>query len=480
MDSRSSSTRISSSWKTDSAAGTLCCERLPSVINKVLIANRGEIALRVIRTCHEMGLQTVAVYSTADRDALHVRFADEAVCIGAPPSKDSYLRPDRIIAAAEVTGADAIHPGYGFLSENAEFSAICADHNIKFIGPSPRTIDLMGNKSLAKETMRKAGVPVVPGSDGVISSVSEARKIAAEIGYPVMVKASAGGGGRGMRVVKSEDELARQFNGARQEAEAAFGNGDVYLEKFIEKPRHVEIQLLGDGKGNVIHFGERECSIQRRHQKLLEESPSPAVNEELRQRMGEAAVRGAQSVNYEGAGTIEFLLDKHGDFYFMEMNTRIQVEHPVTEEVTGFDLIEQQIRVANGMEIEAQDVKLEGHSIECRINAEDPFRKFAPSPGVITAFHPPGGHGIRIDTHVYTGYRIPQHYDSMIAKLISRAPTRELAIAKMIRALDEFVVEGVRTTIPFHQQLLQDERFRAGDFDTHFLETFTLRNPADD
>lgn len=480
MDSRSSSTRISSSWKTDSAAGTLCCERLPSVINKVLIANRGEIALRVIRTCHEMGLQTVAVYSTADRDALHVRFADEAVCIGAPPSKDSYLRPDRIIAAAEVTGADAIHPGYGFLSENAEFSAICADHNIKFIGPSPRTIDLMGNKSLAKETMRKAGVPVVPGSDGVISSVSEARKIAAEIGYPVMVKASAGGGGRGMRVVKSEDELARQFNGARQEAEAAFGNGDVYLEKFIEKPRHVEIQLLGDGKGNVIHFGERECSIQRRHQKLLEESPSPAVNEELRQRMGEAAVRGAQSVNYEGAGTIEFLLDKHGDFYFMEMNTRIQVEHPVTEEVTGFDLIEQQIRVANGMEIEAQDVKLEGHSIECRINAEDPFRKFAPSPGVITAFHPPGGHGIRIDTHVYTGYRIPQHYDSMIAKLISRAPTRELAIAKMIRALDEFVVEGVRTTIPFHQQLLQDERFRAGDFDTHFLETFTLRNPADE
>lgn len=480
MDSRSSSTRISSSWKTDSAAGTLCCERLPSVINKVLIANRGEIALRVIRTCHEMGLQTVAVYSTADRDALHVRFADEAVCIGAPPSKDSYLRPDRIIAAAEVTGADAIHPGYGFLSENAEFSAICADHNIKFIGPSPRTIDLMGNKSLAKETMRKAGVPVVPGSDGVISSVSEARKIAAEIGYPVMVKASAGGGGRGMRVVKSEDELARQFNGARQEAEAAFGNGDVYLEKFIEKPRHVEIQLLGDGKGNVIHFGERECSIQRRHQKLLEESPSPAVNEDLRQRMGEAAVRGAKSVNYEGAGTIEFLLDKHGDFYFMEMNTRIQVEHPVTEEVTGFDLIEQQIRVANGMEIEAQDVKLEGHSIECRINAEDPFRKFAPSPGVITAFHPPGGHGIRIDTHVYTGYRIPQHYDSMIAKLISRAPTRELAIAKMIRALDEFVVEGVRTTIPFHQQLLQDERFRAGDFDTHFLETFTLRNPADE
>ncbi len=480
MGSRSSSTRISSSWKTDSAAGTLCCERLPSVINKVLIANRGEIALRVIRTCHEMGLQTVAVYSTADRDALHVRFADEAVCIGAPPSKDSYLRPDRIIAAAEVTGADAIHPGYGFLSENAEFSAICADHHIKFIGPSPRTIDLMGNKSLAKETMRKAGVPVVPGSDGVISSVSEARKVAAEIGYPVMVKASAGGGGRGMRVVKSEDELARQFNGARQEAEAAFGNGDVYLEKFIEKPRHVEIQLLGDGKGNVIHFGERECSIQRRHQKLLEESPSPAVDEELRQRMGEAAVRGAKSVNYEGAGTIEFLLDKHGDFYFMEMNTRIQVEHPVTEEVTGFDLIEQQIRVANGMEIEAQDVKLEGHSIECRINAEDPFRKFAPSPGVITAFHPPGGHGIRIDTHVYTGYRIPQHYDSMIAKLISRAPTRELAIAKMIRALDEFVIEGVRTTIPFHQQLLQDERFRAGDFDTHFLETFTLRNPADE
>ncbi|MFW5972958.1 MAG: acetyl-CoA carboxylase biotin carboxylase subunit [Bacteroidota bacterium] len=445
------------------------------MIKKVLIANRGEIALRVIRTCHEMGLQTVAVYSTADRDSLHVRFAGEAVCIGPPASRDSYLRSDRIIAAAEVTGADAIHPGYGFLSENAEFSAICQDHGIKFVGPSARTIGLMGNKSLAKETMRNAGVPVVPGSDGVVRDTTAGRRIAAEIGYPVIVKASAGGGGRGMRIVRSDDEFARQFDNARSEAEAAFGNGDVYVEKFVDKPRHVEIQLLGDGKGNVIHFGERECSIQRRHQKLVEESPSPVVDSELRRKMGEAAMRGADAVNYEGAGTIEFLVDKDLNFYFMEMNTRIQVEHPVTEEVTDSDLIEYQLRVAMGETVTQREVVMDGHAFECRINAEDPFRKFSPSPGLITIFHPPGGPGVRVDTHAYAGYTIPQYYDSMIAKLVVRARTRDLAIDKMIRALDEFVIEGVKTTIPFHRQLFRNERFRAGDFDTHFLDSFTLQ-----
>lgn len=444
------------------------------MINKVLIANRGEIALRVIRTCHEMGLKTVAVYSTADRDALHVRFADEAVCIGPPPSRDSYLRPDRLIAAAEVTGADAIHPGYGFLSENAEFSAICGDHGIKFIGPSPRTIELMGNKSLAKATMQGAGVPVIPGSGGLVPDVAEGRRIAEEIGYPVIIKASAGGGGRGMRVVHTADEFAREFNQARTEAEAAFANGDLYIEKFVVGPRHIEIQLLGDGKGSVIHFGERECSIQRRHQKLVEESPSPVVDAELRSRMGQAAVRGAEAVNYEGAGTIEFLVDADRNFYFMEMNTRIQVEHPVTEEVTDADLIEYQIRVAMGETVRRRDVIMQGHAIECRINAENPARNFSPSPGIITTFHPPGGHGVRLDTHAYAGYRIPQYYDSLIAKLIVRARTRDLAIDKMARALDEFVIEGVKTTIPFHQQLFRDQRFRAGDFDTHFLDDFVL------
>ena len=423
-----------------------------------------------------MGLKTVAVYSTADRDALHVRFADEAVCIGPPPSRDSYLRPDRIIAAAEVTGADAIHPGYGFLSENAEFSAICGDHGIEFIGPSPQTIELMGNKSLAKATMQAAGVPVVPGSEGVVKDVEEGRRIANEIGYPVMIKASAGGGGRGMRIVRSEDAFAREFNQARNEAEAAFGNGALYIEKFVEKPRHIEIQLLGDGQGTVIHFGERECSIQRRHQKLVEESPSPIVDADLRARMGEAAIRGAEAANYEGAGTIEFLVDADRNFYFMEMNTRIQVEHPVTEEVTDTDLIEYQIRVAMGENVRKRDVIMHGHSIECRINAEDPARNFSPSPGVITTFHPPGGHGVRLDTHAYAGYRIPQYYDSMIAKLIVRARTRDLAIDKMARALDEFVIEGVKTTIPFHQQLFRDERFRAGDFDTHFLDSFVFED----
>ncbi len=445
------------------------------MIKKVLIANRGEIALRIIRTCHEMGLRTVAVFSTADRDALPVRFADEAVCIGPPPSRESYLRPDRIIAAAEVTGADAIHPGYGFLAENADFSAICIDHGIKFIGPAPNTITLMGDKSQAKDTMRRAGVPVVPGSDGLIEEARQGQRLAAEIGYPVMIKASAGGGGKGMRLVHKAEDFAKQFTAARTEADAAFGNPEVYLEKFILQPRHVEIQVLGDGRGAVMHFGERECSIQRRHQKLIEESPSPVVDEALRRKMGAAAVRGAEVVHYEGAGTVEFLLDAEGHFYFMEMNTRIQVEHPVTEEVTDCDLIEQQIRVAMGEALPQGEVTLAGHAIECRINAEDPFRNFSPSPGRIATFHPPGGHGVRVDTHAYAGYVIPPHYDSMIAKLIVRARTRELAIFKMLRALDEFVIEGVKTTIPFHKQLLRHADFRAGRFDTRFLETFKLQ-----
>lgn len=449
------------------------------MIQKVLIANRGEIALRIIRTCHEMGLETVAVYSTADRDSLHVRFADEAVCIGPPAGKDSYLRFDRIIAAAEVTGADAIHPGYGFLAENAEFAAICKDHDLKFIGPEPETINMMGDKSRAKETMAAAGVPVVPGSDGEVRDAKEGKQIADEMGYPVMVKASAGGGGRGMRVVWSSEEFETQFNTASSEAEAAFGNGGCYVEKFVTGPRHVEIQILGDGKGNVLHFGERECSIQRRHQKLLEESPSPVVDEDLRRRMGEAAIAGAKAVNYEGAATVEFLVDDQRNFYFMEMNTRIQVEHPVTEEVADCDLIEYQLRVAMGENINERDIRLDGHSIECRINAEDPFRNFSPSPGTITAFHPPGGHGVRVDTHVYAGYHIPPYYDSMIAKLIVRARTRDLAIQKMLRALDEFVIEGVKTTIPFHQQLLRNEDFIKGDFDTRFLETFKLEDYSD-
>ncbi len=449
------------------------------MINKVLIANRGEIALRIIRTCHEMGLKTVAVYSTADRDALHVRFAGEAVCIGPPPSRESYLRPDRIIAAAEVTGADAVHPGYGFLSENAEFARICADNDLVFIGPKPETIRLMGEKSLAKETMQKAGVPVVPGSDGVVESLSDGQRIASEIGFPVMIKASAGGGGRGMRFVDEEAGFARAFDAARSEAENAFGSGALYIEKFVEKPRHVEIQLLGDGKGTVIHFGERECSIQRRHQKLVEEAPSPIVDAELRQKMGAAAIRGAEAVEYQSAGTVEFLVGADRSFYFMEMNTRIQVEHPVTEAVTDCDLVEYQLRVALGDRIVNRDRPMQGHAIECRINAENPFKKFSPSPGVITAFHPPGGHGVRVDTHAYAGYNIPPHYDSMIAKLIVRAKTREGAIGKMRRALDEFVVEGVKTTIPFHRQLMDDERFQAGDFDTTFLESFTLRQPEE-
>lgn len=449
------------------------------MIQKVLIANRGEIALRIIRTCHEMGLKTVAVFSTADRDSLHVRFADEAVCIGPPPGRDSYLRPDRIIAAAEVTGAQAIHPGYGFLAENADFSAICEDHDIKFIGPAPSTIRMMGDKSFAKNTMRNAGVPVVPGSDDVVKSGPIGKRVALETGFPVIIKASAGGGGRGMRIAWTEDEFESQYAVAKAEAESAFGNGDLYVEKFITGPRHIEIQVLGDGKGSVIHFGERECSIQRRHQKLIEESPSPVVDEALRAKMGAAAIAGAEAVNYEGAGTVEFLLDDQQNFYFMEMNTRIQVEHPVTEEVTDCDLVEYQIRVAMGESVKERDIPIEGHAIECRINAEDPFRNFSPSPGTVSTFHPSGGHGVRVDTHVYAGYQIPPYYDSMIAKLIAKGRTRDLAIRKMLRALDEFVIEGVKTTIPFHLQLLADEKFQAGSFDTGFLDTFELKPPEE-
>jgi acetyl-CoA carboxylase biotin carboxylase subunit len=445
-----------------------------SDLKKILIANRGEIALRVIRTCHELGINTVAVYSTMDRDALHVRFADEAVCIGPPASNESYLRPDRIIAAAEVTGADAIHPGYGFLSENAEFSQICADNDIEFIGPSPETMRLMSQKDVAKDTMAEAGVPIVEGSDGTISDIDEARSLAADIGFPVMIKAASGGGGTGMRLVWEEEEFDNKFNGARSEADAAFDDPEVYIEKFVENPRHVEIQLVGDGKGNVMHFGERECSIQRRHQKLLEETPSPIVDEDLREEMGRAAIRGAESVNYEGAGTIEFLVGADRNFYFMEMNTRIQVEHPVTEQVTGADLIEYQIDVSRGKTLERESVPMEGHSIECRINAENPFKNFSPAPGEITAFHQPGGHGVRIDTAAYGGYMIPPTYDSMIAKLVTYGKTRDQAIRKMRRALDEFVVEGVDTTIPFHQQLMDDERFQEGNFNTRFLDNFEM------
>ncbi len=448
------------------------------MISKVLIANRGEIALRVIRTCREMGLKTVAVYSTADRDSLPVRFADEAVCIGPPPSAKSYLHVPSIIAAAEVTGADAVHPGYGFLSENADFARVCDDHDLVFIGPTPETISRMGDKSVAKETMVAAGVPVVPGSDGAVADAAAGLRAAREAGFPVMIKASAGGGGRGMRMARDESEFDNLFAQASNEALAAFGDGRIYIEKFVEEPRHIEIQLLGDGQGTVVHFGERECSIQRRHQKLLEEAPSPIVDADLRRRMGEAAIAGALAVDYRGAGTVEFLVDKNRDFYFMEMNTRIQVEHPVTEEVTGEDLIEWQLRVASGERVTGGNRALTGHAIECRINAEDPFRGFSPSPGRITAFHSPKGRGVRCDTHVFAGYTVPPNYDSMIAKLIVREQTRERAIEKMRRALDEFVIEGVKTTVPFHQQLLVDDRFRAGDFTTKFLEDFELTPPA--
>lgn len=440
------------------------------MIRKLLIANRGEIALRIIRTCKEMGIESVAVYSDADKDSLHVKFADEAVCIGPALSKDSYLNIPRIISAAEITNADAIHPGYGFLAENANFAEICIDSKLNFVGPKPEMINAMGNKSLAKETMRNSGVPVVPGSDGLVETVEHAKKLAKEIGVPLMIKASAGGGGKGMRIVRDLNEVETAYTMARNEAESSFSNSDVYIEKFIENPRHVEIQLLGDSHGNIIHLGERDCSVQRRHQKLIEESPSPIVNEELRQAMGDAAIKGAASVNYLGAGTIEFLVDKNRNFYFMEMNTRIQVEHPVTEEVTGYDLIREQIRIANGEKLSKKKVKFEGHSIECRINAEDPAYNFRPSPGLVSAFNIPGGLGVRVDTHCYSGYRIPSNYDSMIAKLIVKADTRAEAIRRMKRSLDEFVIEGISTTIPFHQMMMEEPRFINNDYDTGLLE----------
>ena len=440
------------------------------MFKKILIANRGEIALRVIRTCKEMGIKTVAVYSTADKESLHVRFADEAICIGPAPSSDSYLDIPRIISAAEITNADAIHPGYGFLSENSKFSKICSENGIKFIGATPEQIDGMGNKAAAKATMIKAGVPCVPGSEGVLGDHKHCLKVAKEIGYPVMVKASAGGGGRGMRLVLKEEELLDAVDSARRESGAAFGNDELYMEKFIEEPRHIEIQIAGDQFGTVCHLSERDCSLQRRHQKLLEESPSPFMTKKLRDDMGKAAIKAAKAVKYEGVGTIEFLVDKHRNFYFMEMNTRIQVEHCVTEEVTNYDLIREQIKIAAGQKISGKNYVPEMHAIECRINAEDPYNGFRPSPGRITNLHAPGGHGIRIDTHVYSGYAIPPNYDSMIAKLISVAQTREEAIAKMKRALDEFVIEGVKTTIPFHLKLMDNQQFIDGDITTKFLE----------
>ncbi|MBI1781268.1 MAG: acetyl-CoA carboxylase biotin carboxylase subunit [Sphingobacteriales bacterium] len=445
------------------------------MFKKILIANRGEIALRVIRTCREMGIKTVAVYSTADKDSLHVKFADEAVCIGKPAGADSYLNIPHIMAAAEITNADAIHPGYGFLAENARFSQICADHGIKFIGPTPEMINSMGDKITAKETMIKAGVPVVPGGEGLLQSVEEAKRLAKEIGYPVILKATAGGGGKGMRLVWEEGEVEKAYSTAKAEAAASFKNDGIYMEKFVEEPRHIEIQVAGDRYGKVCHLSERDCSIQRRHQKLVEESPSPFMTTELRERMGEAAIKAASAINYESVGTVEFLVDKHRNFYFMEMNTRIQVEHCVTEEVTNFDLIKEQIKIAMGEPISGMNYIPEGHAIECRINAEDPYNDFRPSPGRINVLHQPGGHGIRIDSHVYAGYVIPPYYDSMIAKIIAVARTREEAINTMSRALAEYVIEGVKTTIPFHQQLMKDENFRKGNFTTKFLESFQLK-----
>ncbi len=442
------------------------------MFKKILIANRGEIALRVIRTCREMGIKTVAVYSTADRDSLHVRFADEAVCIGPPPSRQSYLSIQNIISAAEVTGADAIHPGYGFLSENAEFSQICADYGIKFIGATAAQINGMGDKATAKATMIKAGVPVVPGSEGLLESVEQGKELAEGIGYPVIVKATAGGGGRGMRIINKPEDFEKAWTDARTESAAAFGNDGLYLEKFVEEPRHIEIQIIGDQFGKVCHLSERDCSIQRRHQKLVEETPSPIITPELREKMGAAAIKGAQAIGYEGAGTIEFLVDKHGDFYFMEMNTRIQVEHPITEEVTDFDLIKEQIKVAAGEPISGQNYTPKLYAMECRINAEDPANNFRPAPGKITNLHFPGGHGVRIDSHVYSGYTIPPNYDSMIAKLIVSGQSREEVLTRMKRALQEFVIEGIKTTIPFHIKLMDDPGFKSGNFTTKYLESF--------
>ncbi len=444
------------------------------MFKKILIANRGEIALRVIRTCKEMGIKTVAVYSTADADSLHVRFADEAVCIGPAPSNLSYLKMSNIIAAAEITNADAIHPGYGFLSENAKFSKICEEHGIKFIGASAEMIEKMGDKATAKATMEAAGVPCVPGSKGILASYEDAKKTAKKIGYPVMMKATAGGGGKGMRAIWKEEELQKAWESARQEAAAAFGNDGMYMEKLIEEPRHIEIQVVGDSFGKACHLSERDCSVQRRHQKLTEETPSPFMTDDLRNAMGDAAVKAAEYIKYEGAGTVEFLVDKHRNFYFMEMNTRIQVEHPITEQVIDYDLIREQILVAAGVPISGKNYFPQLHSIECRINAEDPYNDFRPSPGKITVLHAPGGHGVRLDTHVYAGYTIPPNYDSMIAKLITTAQTREEAINKMKRALDEFVIEGIKTTIPFHRQLMDEPDYVAGNYTTKFMETFKM------
>ena len=446
------------------------------MFKKILIANRGEIALRIIRTCREMGIKSVAVYSTADSESLHVRFADEAVCIGPPSSSESYLKISNIISAAEITNADAIHPGYGFLAENARFSKICEEHGIKFIGATDEMINLMGDKASAISTMKKAGVPTIPGSNGIISSLPIAEKLAIKIGYPVMLKATAGGGGKGMRAVWKPEDIQNAWESARQEAKAAFGNDAMYLEKLIEEPRHIEIQIIGDSKGKACHLSERDCSIQRRHQKLTEETPSPFMTKSLREKMGKAAVKASEFIKYEGVGTVEFLVDKNRNFYFMEMNTRIQVEHPITEQViANFDLIREQIKVAAGMPILGINYFPNMHSIECRINAEDPFNDFRPSPGKISIFHSPGGHGVRVDTHVYAGYTIPPYYDSMIAKLIITAQTREEAISKMKRALDEFVIEGIKTTIPFHRQLMDNPSYVAGDYTTKFMEDFVLQ-----
>jgi acetyl-CoA carboxylase biotin carboxylase subunit len=449
------------------------------MFKKILIANRGEIAMRIIRTCKEMGIKTVAVYSKADEESLHVRFADEAVCIGPPPSSQSYLKIPNIIAAAEITNADAIHPGYGFLSENSKFSRICAEHDIKFIGATGDQIDKMGDKASAKATMIEAGVPTIPGSVGILKDLAEARKEAGKIGYPVMIKATAGGGGKGMRAIWKEEDLDKKFESAVQEAEAAFGNGGMYMEKLIEEPRHIEIQIIGDQYGKACHLSERDCSVQRRHQKLTEETPSPFMTDKLRAEMGKAAIKAAEYIKYEGAGTVEFLVDKHRNFYFMEMNTRIQVEHPITEQVIDYDLIREQILVAGGVPISGKNYVPKLHSIECRINAEDPYNDFRPSPGRITTLHTPGGHGVRLDTHVYSGYVIPPNYDSMIAKLITTAQTREEAINKMRRALDEFVIEGVKTTIPFHRQLMDHPDYLAGNYTTKFMEDFVMDPPSE-
>ena len=446
------------------------------MFKKILIANRGEIAMRLIRTCKEMGIKTVAVYSTADEESLHVRFADEAVCIGPPPSSESYLKAANIIAAAEICNADAIHPGYGFLSENAKFSKICKEHGIKFIGASSDMIEKMGDKATAKATVEAAGVPTIPGSEGIIESFNQAKKIAKKIGYPVMLKATAGGGGKGMRAVWKEEDLLKAWESARQEAAASFGNDGMYMEKLIEEPRHIEIQIVGDSKGKACHLSERDCSVQRRHQKLTEETPSPFMTRELREEMGSAAVKASEYIKYEGAGTIEFLVDKNRNFYFMEMNTRIQVEHPITEQVINFDLIREQILVAAGVTIKGENYLPSMHSIECRINAEDPYNDFRPSPGKITTLHFPGGHGVRLDTHVYGGYIIPPHYDSMIAKLITTAQTREESINKMRRALDEFVIEGIKTTIPFHRKLMDHPDYISGNYTTKFMEDFSMED----